>query len=489
MKTAALHVSPGNSGLRFEIHSTATRGNAQKWYLKANHRVEAARWTQALQKAIEYAQREPEGERKSGESDVPSLPSFKTGATSIRGTLAASHSTRSKLADSIHHSAASTNVTPDQESGDESPPKRDKSFKESSDEHEEEHDSVAESEGKVPPHNNSFELQGSTLVAQVELASELVSKIPVPEPSSKALELKKAVDETLQSVHGMLVEYVQMVKDREDWWKAKLDREHQRQNLWEESLQLVVKDSQTLEDELRTQSRRRSRMVEPSFATAMTHDESQGTIKARSPQVGSPMSDTATSFAEHSPALSSPPQSPPLSVGFVRRPVSRQASATSPVQSIMATSVSLTFSAAGAAPDMEQDGFDTDEEDEFFDAIESNNLPNLVVKPVIPDHLWITIHKDQYTGYLKLRERLAIDKDDRPPMSLWAVLKNSIGKDLTKISFPVFFNEPTSMLQRMVRRTSVYARPIELIRLTYRQKTWSFPSVVSVFDSFLKEES
>lgn len=29
------------------------------------------------------------------------------------------------------------------------------------------------------------------------------------------------------------------------------------------------------------------------------------------------------------------------------------------------------------------------------------------------------------------------------------VLKHSIGKDLTKISFPVFFNEPTSMLQRM----------------------------------------
>lgn len=453
MKTAALHISPGNSGLRFEIHSTATRGNAQKWYLKANHRVEAARWTQALQTAIEYAQREPEGERKSGESDVPSLPSFKTGVTSVRGTLA-SYSIRSKPTDSIHPSATSSNVAPDQESGDEGSPKRDKSFKESGDEREE-HDSDAESEAKVPPHDNSFELQGSTLVAQVELASELVSKVPVPEPHSKALELKKAVDETLQSVHGMLVEYVQMIKDREDWWKAKLEREHERQNLWEESLQLVVKDSQTLEDELRAQSRRRSRMVEPSFSTAMTHGDSQGTIKARSPLVGSPMSDAATSFAEHSPALSSPPlsppQSPPLSVGLVRRPVSRQPSATSPVQSIMAASTSLAFSSASGAPNVEQDGIYTDEEDEFFDAMESNNLPNLVIKPAISDHLWITIHKDQYTGYLKLRERLAITQDDRPPMSLWAVLKNSIGKDLTKISFPVFFNEPTSMLQRMVR--------------------------------------
>ncbi|TFY69652.1 hypothetical protein EVJ58_g318 [Rhodofomes roseus] len=445
MKTAALHVSPGNSGLRFEVHSTGVRG-AQKWYLKANHRVEAARWTQALQKAVEYARHEGENERKSGESDVPSLPSF-SGGTSIRGTLVSTHVSRAKLADSIHHSAASSTLGAETESGDDVPSKHEKSLKESSDERDEEHESFAESEGKILPHNNSFELQGSTLVAQVELASDLVSKMPVPDPSPKAIELRRAVEDTLQSVHGMLVEYVQMVKDREDWWKAKLERERERQNLWEESLQLVVQDSQTLESELRKQSRRRSRM-ESSYVSAMTHVDSGGTIKARSPQLASPMSESASSFSVQTPT--SPPPTPGLGVGMIRRPISRQASATSPIQSIMAASAARAFSATGAPPTADDDTMvDTDEEDEFFDAIESNNLPNLVVKPVISDHLWITIHRDQYLGYLKLRQRLAIDNDDRPPMSLWAVLKNSIGKDLTKISFPVFFNEPTSMLQRM----------------------------------------
>ncbi|KAH9931318.1 Oxysterol-binding protein-domain-containing protein [Fomitopsis serialis] len=447
MKTAVLHISQGNSGLRFEVHSTGTRSNAQKWYLKANHRVEAARWTQALQKATEYARREGNGERKSGESDVPSLPSF-SGAASIRGTMASTHVSRIKLADNVHHSGASSTVGGETESGDEGPSKHEKSLKESSDERDEEHESVAESEGKVPPHNNSFELQGSTLVAQVELASDLVSKIPVPDPSPRTAELRKAVEDTLQSVHGMLVEYVQMVKDREDWWKAKAERERERQNLWEESLQLVVQDSQTLEGELRKQSRRRSRMAESSYMSAMTHMESEGTIKARSPLVASPLSESASSFGGHPP--SSPPPTPGLGVGMVRRPVSRQPSATSPIQSMMAASASRTFSATGAPPTADDDGMvDTDEEDEFFDAIDANNLPNLVVKPVVSDHLWITVHRDQYLGYLKLRERLAIDTDNRPPMSLWAVLKNSIGKDLTKISFPVFFNEPTSMLQRM----------------------------------------
>ena len=102
----------------------------------------------------------------------------------------------------------------------------------------------------------------------------------------------------------------------------------------------------------------------------------------------------------------------------------------------------------------EDDDDDTDEEDEFFDAIESNTLPNLVItdslKGCAKIELPALIDQSQYEGYTHLRKRLAITTDDRPPMSLWAVLKNSIGKDLTKISFPVFFNEPTSMLQRMV---------------------------------------
>lgn len=98
---------------------------------------------------------------------------------------------------------------------------------------------------------------------------------------------------------------------------------------------------------------------------------------------------------------------------------------------------------------------DTDEEDEFFDAIETNALPNLVISDSLAGRQVVelppAIDQAQYSGYAHPRERLSITSDDRPPMSLWAVLKNSIGKDLTKISFPVFFNEPTSMLQRMVR--------------------------------------
>ena len=40
----------------------------------------------------------------------------------------------------------------------------------------------------------------------------------------------------------------------------------------------------------------------------------------------------------------------------------------------------------------------------------------------------------------------------RPPdfkISFWQVLKDLIGKDLTKVSLPVYFNEPLSIIQKV----------------------------------------
>jgi len=37
----------------------------------------------------------------------------------------------------------------------------------------------------------------------------------------------------------------------------------------------------------------------------------------------------------------------------------------------------------------------------------------------------------------------------RNDFNIWSVLKNCIGKELSKITMPVIFNEPLSFLQRM----------------------------------------
>lgn len=474
MKTAILKQTPGSNGLRFEVQSTPTRGNhgAQKWYIKANHPVEASRWIQALTRGIEWARRE--AERPSVDSEVTSLlaPSVRPASgTHVRR----SHQSIRPAADSAPSSTA----------GDESPdgePAKPLSGEGDEDEerHSDEGSSVAESE-KNPPHHLSFELHGNSTLAQLELTSDMLKSLAVPsglEPT------KTGLAEAFNNVQGMLSEYVTMVREREEWWKEKLERERERQNVWEESLQAVVKEGEIMEQELRSKSRRRSRMIDTStYATA----SEMGTIRTRPSQLMlSPPAVTIESPLETAipPVNVVPPSASDvvraLATGTTPGSAPTTPPATASVISMRRTSVSrpqltspgsagtivrpFSLHVGPTSPAADDEGADTDEEDEFFDAIEANNLPNLIINDSLVGRsksveLPSVIDQAQYKGYEKLRPRLAITSDDRPPMSLWAVLKNSIGKDLTKISFPVFFNEPTSMLQRMVS-VPVYPRGI-----------------------------
>jgi len=40
-------------------------------------------------------------------------------------------------------------------------------------------------------------------------------------------------------------------------------------------------------------------------------------------------------------------------------------------------------------------------------------------------------------------------KDPKLKISIWTIIKDSIGKDITKMSVPVYFNDPTNILQKM----------------------------------------
>lgn len=471
MKSAVLKSTPGSGGLRFEVQSTPTRGNSvQKWYIKANHPVEASRWMQALTKSIQWAQRE---------ATRPSVDTYSEASSvltpSIRPKSFSSHSHRKSGGESTQSSVAGDGTQaggspkPSVEGADE----ENNAEKSSS--------SVAESENN-PPHHLSFELHANSTIAQMDLTAEMLKTLPVAPSGADA---KSAMADSLNSVQNMLHEYVTMVRDREEWWKEKLERERERQNVWEESLQAVVREGELMEKELRNKSRRRSRMFTDgtSYQTASEF----GTLRARpstlplsppttvveSPEptptpaaIGSHVAPAAPipSAPAGLPAVLTPP--PPTVIvneetvttpteknmtvnrrGSIRRQLSISSPPPRPFSLIMSASSPTNL-------DEDEEAIDTDEEDEFFDAIESNTIPNLVVADSLVGKSMLKmpqyIDQSQFIGYSHLRTRLSITSDDRPPMSLWAVLKNSIGKDLTKISFPVFFNEPTSMLQRMV---------------------------------------
>ena len=48
----------------------------------------------------------------------------------------------------------------------------------------------------------------------------------------------------------------------------------------------------------------------------------------------------------------------------------------------------------------------------------------------------------------KERTELPWFKDPNIKVSIWAIIKDSIGKDISKMSVPVYFNDPTSLLQK-----------------------------------------
>ncbi|KAH9415759.1 Oxysterol-binding protein- protein 1 [Dermatophagoides pteronyssinus] len=55
----------------------------------------------------------------------------------------------------------------------------------------------------------------------------------------------------------------------------------------------------------------------------------------------------------------------------------------------------------------------------------------------------------KFTANSKHRDRLPAPMVPRDEVGLWSILKHCIGKELSKITFPVIFNEPLSFLQRM----------------------------------------
>uniref|UniRef100_A0A8C0J8I7 Oxysterol-binding protein n=1 Tax=Chelonoidis abingdonii TaxID=106734 RepID=A0A8C0J8I7_CHEAB len=99
----------------------------------------------------------------------------------------------------------------------------------------------------------------------------------------------------------------------------------------------------------------------------------------------------------------------------------------------------LSSSATAVSSTSKGEASDEDEETEYFDAMEDAPSTNQtgdkesMCKDVLP----------------KKRRRTRIPDKPNYSLNLWSIMKNCIGKELSKIPMPVNFNEPLSMLQRL----------------------------------------
>ncbi|KDN39640.1 hypothetical protein RSAG8_08668, partial [Rhizoctonia solani AG-8 WAC10335] len=421
VRTARLKTTPGDK-LRFEIHAHApstqsghaTPTAGQKWYMKADHPGEVARWVQMIDRSIEFYQQKDRQLPIPG-SDADSIKSTNDGSKRtkslrssvdiLRGWSGRSNHSASRSRTSVNHPAPPMESNASQTSRD-APDTLgipdDDTRSHSSD----------ESSSSTVPHEDRFHLQSRSLQMDIDLARQLLDQLALPsDSSSRLLEVKSALERNLLTVKDGIDQYITMAGQREIWYAGRVEREADARRMWEENVVTLANQSERVERELvrSVQINKGQRRALRTLLNASGHDEPstpRATIDLVSPLDEAPVSSIAA------------PEVPTPTV--IERPKA---------EDIL--------------------GGEDSETDEFFDAIESgviSNLPSAILpRPSLPPSLDMEV----YQGYKNLRDRLPISNDNRPPVSLWAVLKGSIGKDLTKISFPVFFNEPTSMLQRM----------------------------------------
>ncbi|EJD53857.1 hypothetical protein AURDEDRAFT_157107 [Auricularia subglabra TFB-10046 SS5] len=471
MKSASVKVSSAADKLRFEVHSHlsgqpgpsstsgANSGGVQKWFLKANHYVELTRWTNALNASIEWSHRDASPVRP-GPGMNDSTDAFSARGGSVDGASLRTHGTMAKRrsAPYSHIQQESSRRSLGSLADDDDAGPGDAYKTQDEDEDSFESSSRSGQSGTVPPHQDVIQVHANATATQLDATAGLISALltNANRSSRKQEELHKELTECFATAQEMFGTYTQMVSERELWWKEKLDKERERAGVWEESLQIAAKEGEELEQELRKRGRGRGRRQSHSMSawngaeagamsTIRLSKKVPGAAAAASPSYDGLPDNKAPPAA--SLLLSSAPPAPP--VDTLEVPQNDGALRSPGGSKIIVPPASLFVSTPTANEEV-----DTDEEDEFFDAIESNTLPLIVPSTMSQSPLKMadlppSIDLSMYASYTHLRESLPISMDNRPAVSLWAVLKNSIGKDLTKISFPVYFNEPTSMLQRM----------------------------------------
>lgn len=237
--------------------------------------MEATRWITAISRTIDHHKHPAEG----SESETPSISH--ASASSMRGSISSRMPSILKVRSSgkVNADSSVTSFTDNegpsgsasnahahaqglsQETG------YDADAKDDEDDSLEAEESMRNQE---PPHSDTFELQANTLSAQLEVTSNLLGH--VNESSTTTEQTKSVLKESLATVQSLTTQYIQMVTDREVWWKARVKKEQERQSFWEESLASVVREGEALEEALKQQARSGSKKRSRILAEGSTGD-------------------------------------------------------------------------------------------------------------------------------------------------------------------------------------------------------------------------
>lgn len=442
MKKAGVHLDSSEK-TRFEINMD---GSSTKFHLKANHKVETNRWVWALTNAIQYS-KDQEKLRKQQAHHQSSLSDGGDGSVQLERTntrqsqsSARSSSMRQQLSSVANGENSSRFINQSQTaSGNKRNPsggqqsvdptlaanfiENDMDRKDDEDRAFAEDDDVSEISGED---NAPFESQQGVLedTINVELSamSDLIQSLTAGEASG-ALSADRLsgglsiFQQSLETLKSAAVQYTKQSNLRERFYQRKLEQSEAQQRLWAQNIRELELDHERIQGELHKAIQKKKE-----------------TSKLLQQQKGNSGNSGAAAAA----------------TGGVAAATAATASSTRSKSE---------ESCAGVSVD------DDDSDDEFFDVEEAmeTDTKSVAESPESAENYEDSskmtstqasknesiVNESSFAGYEDPpRERLKMEVDDRPKISLWGILKNLIGKDMTKMTLPVSFNECTNLLQR-----------------------------------------
>ncbi|KAI0203225.1 oxysterol-binding protein [Astrocystis sublimbata] len=444
MRIARLHMSPEEK-TKFEIIGKSS----VKYTLKANHEVEAKRWFWALNNAIQWMkdQAKQDERQKAQSAEMLRLARDNLGKTSdsmsdIHNETASNGEARSSMnlsrlpsgKPSMSRNEISRNsIAGSMDDDFTDAHARSQSYGDHGlttdvdDEDDDEEYMGASSRAEAPSATKdafnitaqSARLQLDTL-AQVSAALQAEASrnpnLSLVDP--KAAQALATYDSALKSLKALMGDLLRISKDRDAHWQHKLDQEIEMRRMWEESMAKVAAEQEVLE----------TRVGEAEMKRKMAKRALREVIE----------------------------EGRPISRGSLREEVADTPDEVSKDGRKSPTAVSRKATALSKLLDVSEDS--ESEQEEFFDAVDAGEvelqpLPPSEVLPTSESQQDIVVSGTDVTSAFKgyengVRTRLKLDEDNRPKVGLWGILKSMIGKDMTKMTLPVSFNEPTSLLYR-----------------------------------------
>ena len=457
MRIAKLHIDPQDK-TRFEIQGKSS----VKYHLKANHDVEAKRWFWALNNAIQWAKDEAkEGERqkqrkedivRQARSSKPShhletkesgtVDSTKLSAKSLTpaaaiGVPLTASSSRLSFQDSTY-GAGSVAGDDDGSMYDSREPSiagndigrslaRPGTTTIAGDpDDDEEYGDDTSSREMQPASRDAFNITAHSASLQLNILSQVSSALQaesrkeeaVPISDSTVVQALSTYESAVSSLQGLVNDLLKISRDRDAYWQYRLDQEADVRRLWEDSMTQVAKEQEELEGRIEESEEKRKRtkralkdaLEGQEGSPAGTPSQNQG-ISRDEGQVGGAFSKLH---------LGSRPTVPSRRKSIGIRDQGRR-------KSTIADLTNLSDS-------------DSDEDEEFFDAVDAGQVEvidimpeSMLSLPPAKDEESKTPQKSQdlrekkkgdiepsFHGYEDpIRKRLKMDADDRPTISLW----------------------------------------------------------------------